>query len=152
MCTFADNQRSQLELAGLLDGQIILAKMNAVGTCSNRHINPVIYYAKYAGVLTYPYKFDSNSKKFVVLDGLRTQLDAIGTAGCALASQRNNLRRQVVSNYHVQPDALEFLKSITEKDNIFLECISSVSQVFDRLGYGPVLRLGHLGKHPQCLG
>jgi hypothetical protein len=86
MCAFADYQRRQLELASLLNRQIILAEVHSVSTGGNSDIDPVVYYAKDVGGSANLYKFHRNSKESVVGDVLRPQLNTVGAAGCAPVS------------------------------------------------------------------
>jgi hypothetical protein len=82
----ADNQRRHLELANLLDGQIILAEVNAVGTGSHRDIGPVVDDAQDDPAFADVDKLNGKGEELVVLDVLCPQLDAIGAARYAAVS------------------------------------------------------------------
>jgi hypothetical protein len=86
MSAFADNQRGQLEFAGLVERYIILPEMHAVSAGGNCDIDPVIYYAQHAGIFTNFGEFEGKRKKFIVVNGLCPQLNAIGAAGEAAMS------------------------------------------------------------------
>ncbi len=148
----ADNQRGHLQLASLLNRQVILAKMHPIGTRGHGNINPVVNDTNDAGIFTNLNEFDGKSEKPVVLDVLGPKLDTIGTTGGTFVGQRNDFRRQVARNDNIQPDALEFRRSIAEKNDVLLKRISLVPQLFDCRGDGFIIDPDDLGKRPQGLG
>jgi hypothetical protein len=67
--------------------------MHTIGSSGNCDIDPVVYYAQYAGIFTNSDEFESKGKKFIIVNirrkasgGLCAQLNAIGTACYALMS------------------------------------------------------------------
>ncbi|GAI57475.1 unnamed protein product [marine sediment metagenome] len=60
--------------------------MHAVSAGGNCDIDPIVYYAQYAGILTNFGEFEGKGKKPIVVNILCPQLNAIGAAGQAAMS------------------------------------------------------------------
>jgi hypothetical protein len=152
MSALSDNERGQLELSNLVEGQVILAEMDAIGIASDRDVGAVVYYAQNIGVPAYLHKLDGDSKELVVGDIFRSQLDGVGAAGDAAVGQSDNIGRQVGADYHVQLNVFELFGGAAEENDILFECVADVAEIFYFLGYGRVYGLRHLSDGAQGFG
>ena len=80
MSALAYNQRSPLQLAGLLNRQIVLAHVQSIGAGGYRNIHSVVYDTQNAGISADSHERLGKGKELVVGDGLCAKLDAIGSA------------------------------------------------------------------------